>query len=438
MTSNSPIASNSLTIIDNRTGISYEVPIVDGAIRASELRKIKRDEADFGLMSYDPGFTNTATARSAITFVDGEKGILRYRGYPIEELAEKSSYLETAYLILFGELPTQAQLGKWTEDVNSHVMIHTNIQNLIETFRYDAHPMSIFISAVAALATLYPESRDVTDPEIRRMQAERMIAKTPTIAAYIYRHKMGWPIRFPDDELSFVGNFLKSMFQMHGSHYEPNPILEKAINVLFILHADHEQNCGTTAMRTIGSAHADPYTALAGAAAALYGPLHGNANEAVMRQLEEIGTPSQVRPFVEKVKLGQCKLMGFGHRVYKNYDPRCKIIKKTAEEVLSVTGGVTGGNKLFDVALELERIALEDDYFISRKLYPNVDFYSGLVYSAMGLPYSMFSVMFAIPRTCGWVAHWMEMLEDPEQKLARPRQIYTGAAKRQYVPLAKR
>jgi len=425
---------DTLTVTDHRTGISYEIPIADGTIRASDLKRIKLDETDFGLMSYDPGLTNTATAKSSITYVDGDRGILRYRGYPIEELAEKSTYLETAYLVIFGELPTQSQIEKWTADVNDHVMIHTNIQNLIETFRYDAHPMSIFISAVAALATLYPESRNVTDPEIRRLQVERMIAKTPTIAAYIYRHKMGWPIRFPDDNLSFIGNFLKSMFQMRGSHYEPHPILEKAINVLFILHADHEQNCGTTAMRTIGSAQADPYTALSGAAAALYGPLHGAANEAVMRQLEEIGDRSHVKSFVDKVKMGECKLMGFGHRVYKKYDPRCRIIKKTAEEVLSITGG----NKLFDIALELERIALEDEYFISRKLYPNVDFYSGLVYSAMGLPSSMFSVMFAIPRTCGWVAHWMEMLSDSEQKLARPRQIYTGHAERPYIAIKSR
>lgn len=428
------MTTDSLTIIDNRTGVSYDIPIIDGTIRASDLKRIKLDETDFGLMSYDPGFTNTATAKSSITYVDGDKGILRYRGYPIEELAEKSTYLETAYLIMFGQLPTQSQLEKWVTDVNDHVMIHTNIQNLIETFRYDAHPMSIFISAVAALATLYPESRNVTDPEIRRLQVERMIAKTPTIAAYIYRHKMGWPIRFPDDNLSFIGNFLKSMFQMRGSHYEPHPILEKAINVLFILHADHEQNCGTTAMRTIGSAQADPYTALSGAAAALYGPLHGAANEAVMRQLEEIGNPSKVKTYVERVKRGECRLMGFGHRVYKNYDPRCRIIKKTAEEVLSVTGG----NQLFDVALELEHIALKDEYFVSHKLYPNVDFYSGLVYSAMGLPSSMFSVMFAIPRTCGWVAHWMEMLSDPEQKLARPRQIYTGHAERPYIAIKSR
>ncbi|HOU61652.1 MAG TPA: citrate/2-methylcitrate synthase [Rectinema sp.] len=322
--------TDSLTIIDNRTGQSYELPITDGTIRASDFRSIKTDENDFGLMSYDPGFTNTATARSAITYTDGEKGILRYRGYPIEQLAERSTYLETAYLIIFGELPTKKQLDEWTTTINDHVMIHTNIQNLIETFRYDAHPMSIFISAVAALATLYPESRNVTDPEIRRMQAACLIAKTPSIAAFIYRHNMGWPIRYPDEELSFIGNFLKMMFQMKGTHYKPHPVLEKALNVLFILHADHEQNCGTTAMRTIGSSHADPYTALAGAAAALYGPLHGAANEMVMRQLEEIGDPNRVKDYVEKVKRGEIRLMGFGHRVYKNYDPRCRIIKKNS------------------------------------------------------------------------------------------------------------
>jgi citrate synthase len=429
------MSRDTLTVIDNRTGCSYELPVVQGTVKAMDLRQIKAGEDDFGLMSYDPGLTNTASAKSAITFIDGDQGVLRYRGYPIEQLAANSTYLETAYLVIFGELPTPEQLTQWEWNISHHGMLHVNIQHLIEAFRYNAHPMSVFISATASLSTLYPDARKVQDPVNRRLQAERMLAKAATIAAFTYRHNQGWPCNFPDDGLSFIGNFLKMMFRMTEVHYQPNPILERALNVLFILHADHEQNCGTNAMRVIGSSQADPYSALAGAAAALYGPLHGAANEAVLRMLEQIGTPGNVPAFLKKVKNGEGeRLMGFGHRVYKNYDPRCRIIKKTAEEVFQVTGR----NPLLDVALELERIALQDDYFISRKLYPNVDFYSGLIYRAMNLPASMFTVMFAVPRTCGWVAHWMELMEDPEQKISRPRQIYTGAPPRDCGPRDQR
>ena len=425
---------DSLTLIDNRTGRSYELPIEDGTIRAADLRKVKAGEDDFGLMSYDPGFANTASTRSAITYIDGEKGILRYRGYPIEELATRASYLEVAYLVIFGRLPTAPQLAKWDEDVRHHSMLHTNIQNLIETFRYDAHPMSLFISSVASLATLYPDSRRVTDPANRRLQAERIIAKVATIAACAYRHNQGWAFNRPDDSLSYIGNFLNMMFKMTELTYAPDPVIERALNVLFILHADHEQNCGTTAMRVIGSAQGDPYSALAGAAAALYGPLHGAANEAVISQLEAIGTPDKVGGFIERVKKGECRLMGLGHRVYKNFDPRFRILKKTAEEVFRVTGT----SPLVDVALEVERAALEDEYFVSRRLYPNIDFYSGLIYRAMGLPASLFTVMFAVPRSCGWLAHWLEAFEDPEQRLMRPRQIYTGSEERCYVSIGAR
>jgi citrate synthase len=373
-------------------------------------------------MGYDPGLSNTAATKSAITYIDGDKGILRYRGYPIEELAERANYLEIAYLVIFGELPDQSQLASWERAVSRHSMLHINIQRLIETFRYDAHPMSVFISAVASLATVYPDSRSVTDPANRRLQVERLVAKVATIAAFTYRHNQGWPINYPDEGLDFIGNFLRMMFRMTEVNYAPNPVLVRALNILFLLHADHEQNCSTNTMRDIGSSQADPYSALAGAAAALYGPLHGAANEAVLHMLEQIGSTDNVVPFVERVKRGEVRLMGFGHRVYKNYDPRCRIIKQVANEVFEVTGK----NPLLDVALELERIALQDEYFISRKLYPNVDFYSGLIYRAMNVPASMFTVLFAVPRTCGWVAHWLEMLTDPEQKLVRPRQIYTG------------
>jgi citrate synthase len=425
---------DSLSVVDNRTGLSYELPITDGTIKAMDLRKIRSGDGDFGLMSYDPGFTNTASTRSSITYVDGDKGVLRYRGYPIEELAVRANYLETAYLVIFGRLPTAPQLAKWEQDIRYHSMLHTNIQNLIETFRYDAHPMSLFISSVASLATLYPDSRRVTDPANRRLQVERIIAKVATIAACAYRHNQGWPFNLPDDGLSYVGNFLNMMFKMTEVKYEPNPVLERALNILFVLHADHEQNCGTTAMRVIGSAQGDPYSALAGAAAALYGPLHGAANEAVVSQLELIGTPDKVPAFIERVKKGECRLMGLGHRVYKNFDPRFRILKKTAEEVFRVTGA----SALVDVALEVERIALEDEYFVSRKLYPNIDFYSGLIYRAMSLPASLFTVMFAVPRSCGWLAHWLESFDDPEQKLMRPRQIYVGPDEQDYVSIGAR
>jgi len=425
---------NTLSITDNRTGKTYDLPITNGTIRALDLRQIKTGDEDFGLMSYDPGFANTASTKSTITYVDGEKGLLRYRGYPIEQLAEESTYLETAYLIIFGEFPTAQQLKQWEYDINRHTLLHINIQRLIETFRYNAHPMSVFISAFASLSTLYPDARKVTDPVNQRLQIERMIAKVATIAAFTYRHNNGWTFNYPDDSLSYIGNFLKMMFKGTEVNYQPDPVLERALNVLFILHADHEQNCSTSTMRVIGSAQADPYSAVAGAAAALYGPLHGAANEAVLRMLEHIGTENNIRPFIEKVKKGKGRLMGFGHRVYKNYDPRCRIIKRIADEVFEVTGH----NPLLDVALELERIALEDDYFISRKLYPNVDFYSGLIYRAMNLPASMFTVLFAIPRTCGWVAQWLEMLTDTEQRIARPRQIYIGPEPRDYVPIEQR
>jgi citrate synthase len=429
------MSRDTLSVTDNRTGAIYEIPIAQGTIKAMDLRRIKLDDGDFGLMSYDPGLTNTAATKSAITYIDGDQGILRYRGYPIEQLAANSTYLETAYLVIFGELPTAEQLRKWERDVSRHTMLHTNIQHLIEAFRFNAHPMSVFISATASLSTLYPEARNIADRANRHLQVERMLAKAATIAAFTYRHNQGWPCNFPDDGLSFIGNFLKMMFRMTEVKYQPNPVLERALNILFILHADHEQNCGTNAMRVIGSSQADPYSALAGAAAALYGPLHGAANEAVLRMLEQIGTPANVPAFLARVKSGEGeRLMGFGHRVYKNYDPRCRIIKRTAEEVFQVTPR----NPLLDVALELERIALQDDYFISRKLYPNVDFYSGLIYKAMNLPASMFTVMFAVPRTCGWVAHWMELVEDPEQKISRPRQIYTGSPTRDCLALDQR
>jgi citrate synthase len=428
------MAQDKLTITDNRTGRTYEVAIEDGAIRASELRQIKVDEDDFGLMSYDPAFLNTASTRSAITYIDGDKGILRYRGYPIEQLAEESTYLETAYLLIHGELPAADELRRWTHEITTHTFLHENVKRLVEGFRYDAHPMGMLISVVAALSTFYPEASHVEDPQTRMAQVVRLIAKVPTIAAYSYRHSRGLPYVYPDNDLSFTGNFLSMMFRMAEPRYRPDPALERALEVLFILHADHEQNCSTSAMRAIGSSRPDPYSALAGAAAGLYGPLHGGANEAVLRMLNAIGDVSRVPEFVESVKAGHGLLMGFGHRVYKNYDPRATIIKRIADEVFAVTGR----DPLLDIALELERIALEDEYFVSRKLYPNVDFYSGIIYQALGLPMTMFPVMFAIPRTAGWLAQWLEMLDDPEQRIARPRQVYTGAGERNYVPVGER
>ena len=428
------MASDTLTVVDNRTGKSYEIPIADGCIKSADLHAIKVDANDFGLMTYDPGLLSTASTKSAITYLDGEKGILRYRGYPIEQLAAHSTFMETTYLLIFGELPTSAQLEKWEDDICHHTMLHTNIQRLIESFRHSAHPMSVFISAVSSLSTLYPDARVTNDPANRLLQAQRIIAKVATIGAYTYRLNQGWPMNHPDDDLDYIGNYLRMMFRMTEHHYLPNPTLQRALNVLFILHADHEQNCSTTAMRIIGSSQADPYSSLAGAAAALYGPLHGGANEAVLNMLEEIGTTKNIPAFIEKVKRNEGRLMGFGHRVYKNFDPRGKIIKALAHEVFEVTGA----SHLLDVALELERIALQDEYFVSRKLYPNVDFYSGLIYQAMNLPTNIFTVMFAIPRTCGWVAQWMEMMGDSEQKLVRPRQIFTGPAPRDYKPIAER
>ncbi len=425
---------DTLTLTDNRTGLTYEVPIEDGAVRANALRQIKIDEADFGLMSYDPAFLNTASVRSAITFIDGDVGILRYRGYPIEQLAVESTYLETAFLLLFGELPTKDELSRFEHEVTYHTFVHENVKTLMTGFRYDAHPMGMFVSVVAALGTLYPEASKVDDPDVRLAQVIRLIAKVPTIAAWSYRHNKGLPYVYPDNDLGFAENFLSMMFKMAESKYSPDPALVRALEVLFILHADHEQNCSTNAMRAIGSSKVDPYSALAGAAAALYGPLHGGANEAVLRMLAQIGDVKHVPEFVERVKSGEGRLMGFGHRVYKNYDPRAKIIKETADSVFEVTGR----NPLLDIALELEKIALEDEYFVSRKLYPNVDFYSGLIYQALGLPTAMFPVLFAIPRTSGWLAQWLEGIVDPEQKIARPRQIYVGADERNYVTIAGR
>src|SRR6478672_11336787 len=428
--------SETLSIVDNRTGKKYELPIQDGTIRAMDLRQIRTGPDDFGLMTFDPAFMNTANCRSAITYIDGDKGVLLYRGYPIEQLAENSNYLETAYLILFGELPTEAQLQAWTREITLHTMLHENIKKFMEGFRYDAHPMGIFISTVGALSTLNPDAKNIFDPNSRRLQTRRLIAKVPGIAAYAYRHSIGRPYNYPDNELSFAGNFLNMLFRMTELKYHPNPVLARALDVLFILHADHEQNCSTTAMRTIGSSQVDPYSALAGAAAALYGPLHGGANEAVLHMLNEIGSVNRVPEFIKRVKSGDgnVRLMGFGHRVYKSYDPRAKVIKRIADLVFAVTGK----NPLLEIALELERIALQDEYFVTRKLYPNVDFYSGLIYQAMGFPMEMFPVLFAIPRTAGWIAQWEEMLLDPDQKIARPRQIYTGPAARDYVPREKR
>jgi citrate synthase len=428
--------SDTLTITDNRTGKTYELPIQDGTIRAMDLRQIRTGAQDFGLMTYDPAFMNTANCRSAITYIDGDKGILLYRGYPIEQLAEDSDFLETAYLILFGELPTATQYQTWVRDITYHTMLHENIKKFMEGFRYDAHPMGIFLSTVGALSTLNPDAKAIFDKASRLRQTQRLIAKVPSIAAYAFRHSIGRPYNSPDNDLSFTGNFLNMLFKMTELKYQPNPVLARALDVLFILHADHEQNCSTTTMRTIGSSHVDPYSALAGAAAALYGPLHGGANEAVLRMLMEIGSVAKVPEFIARVKSGEGnnRLMGFGHRVYKSYDPRAKVIKKIADLVFAVTGK----NPLLEIALELERIALQDEYFISRKLYPNVDFYSGLIYQAMGFPMEMFPVLFAIPRTAGWIAQWEEMLLDPDQKIARPRQIYTGPPARQYVPKEKR
>jgi len=415
-----------LTITDNRTGKSYALSIENGTVRAMDLRQIKRDADDFGLMTYDPALMNTASTKSSITFIDGDKGILEYRGYPVEQLAERCSFLEVAHLILFGELPNEEQLTAWTYDITHHTFVHENIKTLMQAFRYDAHPMGMFISTVAALSTFYPDANKVSDADNRMAQIKRLIAKVPTIAAYTYRHNRGLRYIYPLNDLSYTGNFLNMMFKITDAKYTPNPTLERALDVLFILHADHEQNCSTNAMRAIGSSCVDPYSAMAGAAAALYGPLHGGANEEVLKMLSRIDNTRNIPDFIQRVKNGEGRLMGFGHRIYKSYDPRARIIKRVADEVFEVTGR----NRLLDVALELEHIALEDEYFISRKLYPNVDFYSGIIYQAMGLPEAMFPVMFAIPRTVGWLAQWQEMISDPEQKIARPRQIYVGQPRR--------
>ena len=427
--------ADTLTVTDNRTGKQYEIPIKDGVIKATDLKQIKTGPDDIaGLATYDPAFMNTASCRSRITYIDGDRGVLEYRGYPIEQLAEQSTYLETAYLILFGELPTDPQLNAWIKQITLHTMLHENIKKLMEGFQYDAHPMGVFLSTVGAFSTFYPDAKKIFDEQSRKKQVHRLIAKVPSVAAYAFRHSIGRPYVYPDNDLSFTGNFLNMLFKMTELKYKADPALERALDVLFILHADHEQNCSTSAMRGIGSSQVDPYSAMAGAAAALYGPLHGGANEAVLRMLNEIGSVQNVPGFIKRVKAGEGRLMGFGHRVYKSYDPRAKIIKRTADEVFEVTGR----NPLLDIALELERIALQDEYFVTRKLYPNVDFYSGLIYQAMNFPVEMFPVLFAIPRTVGWIAQWEEMILDPEQKIARPKQVYIGSARRDYIPLDSR
>src|SRR5712672_547531 len=425
---------DTVTVIDNRTGKSYELPITDDTIRAIDLRQIKVAPDDFGMMSYDPAFSNTALCKSKITFIDGDKGILRYRGYSIEELAEKSTYLETAYLILHGELPNRTQLDEWTYNIRHHTFIHESVKKFLDGFHYDAHQMGMMISAIAALSTFYPEAKDIFNKESRRKQTYRLIGKMPTLAAFSYRHSLGMPFSYPDNELSYPGNFLSMLFKTSELKYRPNPTLERALDVLFILHADHEQNCSTSAMRCVGSSHVDPFSATAAATAALYGPLHGGANEEVLKMLSRIDDTRNIPEFIQRVKNGEGKLMGFGHRIYKNYDPRARIIKRVADDVFEVTGH----NRLLDIALELERIALEDEYFISRKLYPNVDFYSGIIYQAMGFPVAMCPVMFAIPRTVGWLAQWQEMVTDSEQKITRPRQIFTGHGVREFVAMEKR
>ena len=425
---------DTLSVTDNRTGKSYELPIEHGAIRSLDLRQIKTDADDFGMMCYDPAFNNTAACISKISFIDGEKGILRYRGYPIEQLAEKSTYLETAYLILHGELPTQSQLDDWAYHITHHTFIHESIKKFLDGFHYDAHPMGMLISTIAALSTFYPEAKEIFNAESRQKQTYRLIGKMPTLAAFAYRQSLGMPYVYPDNELSYPGNFLNMLFKTTELKYRPNLTLERALDVLFILHADHEQNCSANAMRSVGSSHPDPFSATAAATAALYGPLHGGANEEVLRMLREIGSPDKVPAYLKRVKAGEVRLMGFGHRIYKNYDPRARIIKRVAYEVFDVMGK----NPLLDIALECERIALEDDYFVSRKLYPNVDFYTGLIYQSMGFPMTMFPVLFAIPRTSGWIAQWQEMLLDPEQKIARPRQIYLGYDERDYTAVEER
>lgn len=426
--------NETLAVVDNRTTKSYTIPITNGTIRAMDLRQIKTDPEDVGLRSYDPAFMNTASCKSSITFIDGERGILRYRGYPIQDLAGKCSFLEVAYLILFGELPTESELKQWVDDVTHHTMLHENTKKLMEGFHHDAHPMGMFISTLAALSTFYPDARNIRDPESRKLQILRLVGKVPTIAAYAYRHRRGLPYVYPDNSLGYTENFMSMLWKMAEPRYEPNPVLARALDILFTLHADHEQNCSANAMRAVGSSQADPFVSAASAAAGLSGPLHGGANEQVLKMLDEIGSVDNVPAFVDGIKAGHGLLMGFGHRVYKNYDPRAKIIKEAAEEVFKVTGR----NPKLDIAIELERIALQDEYFIKRKLYPNVDFYSGIIYQAMGFTPEMFTVLFAIPRTVGWLAQWQEMLQDTEQKIARPRQMWIGYDQREFVAMKKR
>jgi citrate synthase len=426
---------DTLTVTDNRTGRSYELPIVDGTVRGMELRQIKTSEEDFGVMVYDPGYANVASCRSSITYLDGEKGILQYRGYPIEQLAERSSYIEVAYLLIHGELPTAEQLEEWTHQITIHTFVHENVKGFMQGFRHDAHPMGMLLGSVGALSTFYPDANEISDAENRYMQTIRLIAKMPTLAAFAFRHSNGQPYVYPDNDLRYAGNFLSMMYKMTELSYRPDPRLERALDVLFILHADHEQNCSTSAVRGVGSSRVDPYSAVAGGIAALYGPLHGGANEAVLRMLYRIERRENIPGFLEGVEEGRERLMGFGHRVYKNFDPRAQIIKSAADDVFEVVGK---RNPLLDIALELEKIALEDEYFVERKLYPNVDFYSGLIYEALGLPVEMFPVMFAIGRTSGWIANWLEQVQDPEQRIARPRQIYTGQRDREYVPIEQR
>jgi citrate synthase len=427
------VSTNSLTVTDNRTGKAYELPITDGTIRAMDLRQIRTDAEDFGLMAYDPAFMNTAACRSAITYIDGDRGILRYRGYPIEQLAGQASFLEVAYLLGEGELPTQPQLDKWVHDVTYHTYVHKNIIKFLEGFRYDAHPMGMLLGAVGALSTFYPEAKDIHDPANRYIQRVRLVAKLPTIAAFIFRQSRGLPYEFPRNDLGYIANFVNMTFRI-GEQFNDNPVLQRALEILLILHADHEQNCSTSAVRAVGSSHVDPFSAVSAGIAALYGPLHGGANEAVLTMLDEIGDKKNIPAFIKEVKGGGGRLMGFGHRVYKSYDPRAKLIKRVADDVFRETGL----NPKLEIALELERVALEDDYFVSRKLYPNVDFYSGIIYEAMGFPMSMFPVLFAIPRTSGWVAQWEEMLTDADQKIARPQQLYLGADTREFVPMERR
>ena len=425
---------NTLTITDNRTGKTYEIPIEHDSIRAIDLRQIKVNDDDFGMLSYDPAYLNTASCKSTITFIDGGKGILRYRGYPIEQLAEKSSYLEVAYLLIHDRLPTADELAHWEERIMHHTYIHESLARMMRTFRYDAHPMGMLISTLAAAGTFHPEARQVEDPAVRQKQIYRILGKLPTIAAFAYRMRIGRPFNYPDSTRGYTGNFLYMLDHMNERDYEVNPVLARALDILFILHADHEQNCSTSTMRSVGSSRVDPFSAMAAAAAALYGPLHGGANEAVLRMLNEIGDVKNIPAYIERVKKGEMRLMGFGHRVYKNYDPRAKIIKKVAKDVFEVTGS----NPLIDIALELEHIALNDEYFVKRKLYPNVDFYSGIIYQAMGFPVDMFPVLFAIPRASGWLSQWLEMINDPEQRISRPRQLYLGEGYRDYVPIDQR